>query len=281
MKYISFIFFLLPFIFFQVVHAAPAVSVIPETVMQGEPFMVQIEGAALLDVKKMSFEGKRLNVFSYGGKPSALVGIDLNKKPGTYDLNMVLASGETLTKHVIIGAREKVEAPLGIPAKLGGNTPAARKSVVLSLARENAALNGLRSIKKALWSEKFDFPVANPIVTDAYGYSRKTGEYSIAHKGTDFRAKEGTPVLAMNRGIVRFARETRIYGKTVAVDHGHGVMTLYMHLSKTKVNVGELVAKGQELGLSGKTGYAEAPHLHLSVKIGGVSIDPMKFMELF
>jgi len=56
---------------------------------------------------------------------------------------------------------------------------------------------------------------------------------------------------------------------------------MYMHLSESKVNAGELVLPGQVIGLSGQTGYAENPHLHVSVRIGGVSIDPIEFLKLF
>jgi murein DD-endopeptidase MepM/ murein hydrolase activator NlpD len=81
--------------------------------------------------------------------------------------------------------------------------------------------------------------------------------------------------------VVRVARTFQIYGKTVVVDHGFGVMTFYMHLSKIKVNVGELVLPGQLIGFSGETGYAESPHLHITVRINNVSIDPIKFLDLF
>ena len=85
----------------------------------------------------------------------------------------------------------------------------------------------------------------------------------------------------MNRGIVRMAEETRNYGKTIVIDHGQGLMTMYMHLSKIYVNVGEMVKKSQKIGLSGMTGYVESPHLHISVRINGTSIDPIKFLELW
>jgi len=243
--------------------------------------MLTIEGVGAGDVRSASFDKKPLKVFVYDGRPAALVGVDLNKKPGTYTLSATLISGETMTKEVVIGKRERKEAPLGIPEKLGGNTKEAARTLVSTLAKENAQLSALRSGTKAFWSEPFKFPVKDPVVTDHYGYSRATVQYQIAHKGTDFRAKEGTPVYSMNRGVVRFAKTTRNYGKTVVVDHGLGLMTMYMHLSKIRVNEGELVRPGQLIGDSGQTGYVEAPHLHLSVRIDNVSIDPMKFLALF
>lgn len=118
-------------------------------------------------------------------------------------------------------------------------------------------------------------------VTDKYGYSRVTGGSSLNHKGVDLRAPLGTPVYAMNDGVVRFTSTMRNYGKTIAIDHGNGILTIYMHLSEIGVKEGQTVKKGELLGKSGDTGYVFGPHLHLTVRINGISIDPMKFMELF
>ena len=153
--------------------------------------------------------------------------------------------------------------------------------LVSSLAVENASLLGLRTGAKAFWRDPFIFPLADPVVTDPFGYVRKTGQTSVTHKGADFHAPEGTPVIAVNRGVVRLVQETRDYGKTVVIDHGLGLMSMYMHLSKIYVSQGELVLRGQVIGLSGQTGYAESPHLHLTIRLGEISIDPVVFLGFF
>ena len=266
----------------KVFAAVPTVAIFPDKVIQGEPAKVTVEGiSGAAAVRKISFDGKPVGVFLYQGKPTALIGIDLNKKHGEYKVIVTLADESLLEKIITVGERKKIEAPLGIPKKLGGNTSASQTKLVSSLARENATLTALRTFPRALWTEKFRFPIENPTVTDPYGYLRQTGSYLIPHKGTDFKATEGTPVVAINRGITRLARAFLVYGKTIVVDHGLGLFTFYMHLSKIKVNEGELVKPGQLIGFSGKTGYAENPHLHISVRVQNLSIDPMKFMELF
>ena len=258
------------------------VKILPANVIQGEPLMAVIEGVKNISaVKKMTFDGQPLGVFMYQKNPTALIGIDLRKKAGKYELAVQFSDGQSIKKIIIVGAREKIEAPLGIPQKLGGDTKESQNKLVSTLAEENKILANLRTGKKAFWTEKFAYPLSNIFVTDDYGYSRKTGEYSIAHKGTDLRAKEGTPVAAMNRGVVRIARTFRNYGKVIVIDHGLGLMSFYLHLSKMNVNEGELVKRGQIMGLSGQTGYALSPHLHLSLRINNNSINPMKFMDLF
>lgn len=259
--------------------AVPEIIISPEAVIQGDPIRVTIQDKEL--PKSITFGGEPIPAFMHKGYPTALIGVDLKKPPGNYNLRITLQNGEKIMQVIHVAAREKIEAPLGIPAKLGGDTKQSAIALVNTLAEENAILNKLKTGTKAFWTEKFSAPLANPIITDTYGYTRNTVGYSIAHKGTDFHAPEGTKIFAMNRGVVRIARTFRNYGKTIVVDHGLGLQTLYMHLSKIYVNEGELVLPGQLIGKSGQTGYAEKPHLHLSVKIKGVSIDPVKFLALF
>jgi len=266
----------------DVASAAPLISATPERVLQGEPLIITIESLnPPLTVEKLVFDGKPIDIFLYQSKPTAIIGIDLNKKPGVYIATTTLSNGEVLIKEITIVKREKYEAPLGIPEKLGGNSTTSQQKLISSLSNENYILNNLWTGKKAFWTQKFQLPVTNPVITDEYGYSRITGSYSIAHKGTDFRAKEGTPVMAMNRGVVRLARSFRTYGNTIVVDHGLGLMTMYMHLSKINVNEGQLVLPGKIIGRSGSTGYTHGAHLHLSVRVNNISIDPMKFLAFF
>jgi murein DD-endopeptidase MepM/ murein hydrolase activator NlpD len=260
--------------------ASPSVAIFPDAIRQGDPVLVQIADGGM--PRAASFDGAPLAFFRYDGKPSALIGIDLKKPPGDYRLRVEFENGDALDRTISVTEREKREAPLGIPEKLGGNTPESEQKLLSTLALENAVLAELWTQPKALWTKPFRAPLNTEIVvTDPYGYSRKTVGSLVAHKGTDFRAEEYTRVRAMNRGVVRLARTFRNYGKTIVVDHGLGLQTLYMHLSAIRVNPGELVLPGRILGLSGQTGYAESPHLHVSVKMGGVSIDPVAFLSLF
>jgi murein DD-endopeptidase MepM/ murein hydrolase activator NlpD len=133
-----------------------------------------------------------------------------------------------------------------------------------------------------LWIEKFQWPLkGNNTLADPYGYTRVIANFTMPHKGADFEAPLGTPVYAMNKGIVRFASALRNYGNTVIIDHGLGVQTIYMHLSNITATLGQKVEKGEYIGDSGDTGYASNPHLHVTVRIWDISIDPIKFMELF
>jgi len=96
----------------------------------------------------------------------------------------------------------------------------------------------------------------------------------------DFRAEIGTPVGAMNSGVVILAREMFYEGGFVVIDHGQGLSTLYMHLSEINVREGDSVEKRQIIGLSGGTGRATAPHLHVGVRWQGIYLDPAVLLTL-
>lgn len=281
MKKIFLSFFIFLFIGINTVNGA-TLTISPKTeVLQGEPVLIQISGVKLSDINKLTFGTKKLDILTYKNKLSAFYGIDLNQKAGEYNIVLTLKNGSTTTEVLKVKERPKRDESMPIPETSGGNSPENQTRFVSKLVDEGALLNSVKTGLKAFWTKPFIYPIANPIVTDIYGYQRLTGLYTIPHKGTDFRAKEGTPVLSMNRGVVRMARRLETYGNTIIVDHGFGLMTFYMHLSKIRVNVGELVQQGQVIGLSGSTGYSTAPHLHITVRLNNVSIDPLKFLEFF
>jgi murein DD-endopeptidase MepM/ murein hydrolase activator NlpD len=272
-------FFFLPFFVFGADDVS--VSLTPASIVQGEPLMVQIHQTPVSRIKDAVFNGTKLNVFLYKGKPTAFIATALELKGGAYPLRITLKDGSVIEKTVVVGVRPRVQKSLGIPEKLGGNTPASAKKLVSTLQKDNASLTNLKTQDHVLWTEGFALPLKGAKVTDTFGYERDTIGYEIAHKGTDFRAVTGTPVLAMNRGVVRVAKTFSTYGKTVVIDHGLGLFTFYMHLSKIPVAAGQLVKKGQLIGASGETGYATGPHLHITVRMGNTSVDPEKFLAFF
>ncbi len=268
-----------------------ALTVTPEIVIQGDPVMITLAGTTTsANIKSGSVSATALSFMIYQNTPTSFYGTGINQKTGSTTVTVILndgtKKGKPLTATFFIKPRIRPEEPLPIPAQLGGNSPANQIVVENTLDIENAKIAAVPSYKKgAFWTEAFAFPLATGLtglkVTDPYGYNRDTGEITIPHKGTDFKAASGTPVYAINDGLVRLTSTFVVYGNTVIIDHGLGIESLYMHLSRIVATPGEVVKRGQLIGYSGETGYAVGPHLHLSIKIGGVSIDPMKFFALF
>ena len=130
------------------------------------------------------------------------------------------------------------------------------------------------------WKGSFAPPV-NAEISDVFGVERVfNGSVQSTHQGLDFRVSSGTSVAAVNSGRIILARALFFEGNCVVIDHGQGLLTLYLHLSKFFVNEGDDVKKGQPIGLSGGTGRATGPHLHLAVRWQGVYLDPQVLLKL-
>ena len=99
------------------------------------------------------------------------------------------------------------------------------------------------------------------------------------HLGFDLASVRQAPVLAGNRGVVMLAEYFGIYGNTVVLDHGYGLMTLYAHLSSIDVAAGAEVGRGEVLGKTGATGLAGGDHLHFSVLLGGQQVNPLEWWD--
>lgn len=210
---------------------------------------------------------------------TAYYGVDLNAATGTYTFTLYMKDGTKNSKSITVLPFLKESVIFDIPEKMGGNSTSSSQAVVNNLSNQNTILKSLTATRRAYFKGDFRLPLASNTVTDIYGYTRTNSGTSIAHKGTDYRAAKGTNVFALNDGKVLYAGLLGDYGNTVIVDHGAGIMSMYMHLSKVKTKKGKIIKKGALLGQSGDTGYALAPHLHLSIRIGGVSIDPEEFFK--
>lgn len=259
---------------------AASIVVTPVYLMQGDPALVSIEGVPYENIERLVWNNKILPVFEHEGEPAALIGVSLSEPTGISTITLTLKDGATVEKQAYIVPRKRTTAPLGIPAKMGGNTRVAGDNLMNMFAQENAILSSVISASKAFWTESFQYPLPDTTVSDAFGYVRQTGAHTVFHRGTDFHADIGTPVYALSDGVVRLMRQFTAYGKIVVIDYGSEISSYYLHLSQMNVRKGEIVKKGQVIGLSGDTGYALEPHLHLSVKIKGTSVDPMKFFAL-
>lgn len=133
--------------------------------------------------------------------------------------------------------------------------------------------------EKLYWSEDFIYPL-NSKITSNFGTKRVyNGELKSYHSGTDFRAKNNTPIIASNSGIVRIAQNRFYAGNSIIIDHGHGVYSCYFHLNKMNFKVGDFIKKGEVLGLSGNTGRSTGPHLHFAFRIHGIQVDPLQAIE--
>ena len=140
------------------------------------------------------------------------------------------------------------------------------------------------SVPQMLWGGTVFHPFTNSAVESAfadartYVYQGKDVDHQT-HLGFDLARVVNTPIVASNRGKVVFADDLGIYGRTVILDHGMGLQSLYAHLSSITVKVGDDVKKEQELGRSGMTGLAAGDHLHYTMLVSGHMVNPVEWWD--
>jgi biotin carboxyl carrier protein len=130
------------------------------------------------------------------------------------------------------------------------------------------------------WSSQWVAPVHGAVVSRFHSERVPPNGQPYAHTGVDLRAGRGTRVRASSDGVVVSTATEVIGGNVVTIDHGRGVMSRYMHLSKFLVKPGDQVKTGDVIALSGSTGRAEAPHLHWEIRIRGRPVDPVSTQRL-
>jgi len=207
---------------------------------------------------------------------------DLRMAPGEYLLHITTIenSGEETEFLLPITIEEKkyVVEELTLDPEMVNLKPEALKRVV----KDNQILIGAMSdfTHTLYWEGAFIAPVPGE-VTSPYGMQRIINNVPKSpHNGVDLSAAEGDEIQATNTGKVSIVYEGYLTGKTVIVDHGGGLYSVYFHLSEPKVQTGDLVNKGDVIGLVGATGMVTGPHLHFSIRLGKSYIDPQSFLAV-
>lgn len=187
--------------------------------------------------------------------------------------NCVVKSGntETVVASFTVNQKKFPEEKLRVDSR----KVTLRKKDQIRVAKEQEVLNKIYASSEGTPYFKTSFMVPlNSYVTSIYGIKRTYNkEHKGQHLGTDFRAAIGDKIPAANRGKIVFSGDLFYTGWTVIIDHGLDIFTVYGHLSKTLVEAGQIVQKGDLIGLSGNTGRSSGPHLHWGVKVHGQYID--------
>ena len=212
----------------------------------------------------------------------ALAGVKLATKPGRYTLRVEgTGPGEKkagMSYTVAVAAAHYPSSTITVaPAFVEPPKEVEPLIQAADVAKKQAFST---SDPDSLWSGPFQRP-AQTETSGVFGSARVyNGVKKSQHLGLDFRASIGTPVDATNSGTVILARPLYFEGNCVMLDHGQGLVTIYMHLSEFKVKEGEKVTAGQLIGLSGGTGRATGPHLHFAVRWRGEYLNPATLLQL-
>lgn len=211
----------------------------------------------------------------------ALAGIPVETAAGTYELGLqgVRGGGEfKLVKQVRIAPAHYPRVAVTVAKQFTEPNPEQLKQIAADKKVKENVFS--RTVAEQLWANDFKLPVDAP-VSGVFGTERVfNGAVQSRHLGIDYAVPAGTAVRAINAGTVLLAQKLYFEGGFVVIDHGQGLMSLYLHLSDFKVKEGDAVAAGEEIAESGASGRATGAHLHLAVRWQGVYLDPAVVLRL-
>lgn len=256
----------------------------PEKIASGSPCLFKVSVGGPVTSMEGTWQGHPITLF-----PSedarvwyALAGVDVEAKPGTYKiaLTATMPDGrtESTQRDVVIGPANYKTEVLRVPQKYV--KPDAETMVRIDEDRQLKKAAFAREVVPVEWSGRFESPIDTK-PSEGFGTRRTfNGQLASIHRGMDYHAAVGSPVLAANSGEVVLARGLFYEGNCVMINHGQQFLTIYMHLSHLSVKEGDKVQKGQEVGLSGATGRATGPHLHVAVRWQNAYLDPAQLWML-
>ena len=250
--------------------ADPARIVFPASVPQGAMVVGKVPPGS-----RVRHGGRELRVTGYG---SVVFGVGRDASE-PLPVEVVRPDGSREQVRIAVTPRDwPVEHVRGVPPRTVDPPPA----VAARIAREAAEVGAarMRDDARADFARPFVWPVAGR-VSGRFGNQRiYNGKPGSPHSGMDIAAPAGTPVQAPAAGVVTLAAaDYYITGGTLIIDHGHGISSNFLHLSRIDVRVGDRVEQGQLVAAVGATGRATGPHLHWGMNWFDVWIDPLLVLE--
>lgn len=253
-------------------------------VQPGEVIMVILKENPSVKEVIIRFLGEDYSLHKEGSvlKSFAFIGLDLGLQPGVHVMKIYIRKmddqWENIQKEIPVAAKEFPVKKLWVDERFVTPPPSALERIKI----EAEIIKIAYSVTAPRWlgEGKFIIPSSDEVVPN-FGERRVyNNKPRSLHSGVDISSPLGTPVRASNSGRVVLARDLYFAGKTVIIDHGLGLFTLYCHFSRIMVTRGEFVRKGAVIGEVGATGRVTGPHLHWGIKLLGSRIDPFSLLSL-
>ena len=254
----------------------------PGVLRTGDAVLITIETSSPVTTMEGDAFGRPVTFWPGAGERQwyGLIGIDIDADAGKYEVD-IRAAGERGTEQARMALaveRRRVETRRIRVAERFANPPDEEGPRIKHDA-ELLARTLAHSLPSRLWRGSFAAPVPG---SSTSSFGRLTVLNNVPrgrHRGVDFSAMEGTPVVAPNAGVVVLASDLYFTGNTVILDHGAGLFSLLAHLSRIDVEEGRYVAGGELVGQSGSTGRVTGPHLHWTMRLGGATVDPLSLIS--
>jgi murein DD-endopeptidase MepM/ murein hydrolase activator NlpD len=205
-----------------------------------------------------------------------LVGIDMDVKPGTYPVEIEAGPQRRTAYALAVKPRHFPTRTLKVDPDLVNPPPHEMERI----ARETQQLHRIWDAPASAraWEGPFVPPVPDAANSSFGTRSIYNGQPRSPHGGIDFLSPAGRPIKAPNAGRVVLADPLYFTGRTVVIDHGLGVLSLFAHLSSIGVREGDMVKTGDVIGEVGATGRVTGPHLHWAVRVAGARVDPLSLL---
>jgi murein DD-endopeptidase MepM/ murein hydrolase activator NlpD len=263
--------------FFSIpVHAFRA-EVLPRKINPGDVFLIKVSGIRTSAVLHASVSGKEFSFVRCGkGSFVAIGAADIATKPGVHTVRLKVGKKKMKLK-LSVRKMSFPEQELTLPEDKVFLKPEDLDRV----KKEDERLDDIfEIISRKRWEGDFAPPLNNAVTT-VFGTKRiMNGKWISVHRGIDMKADAGEEIRASNDGRVVLEDDLFFGGNTIILDHGQGIYTIYMHLSKFNVSSGDVVSKGDVIGLVGSSGRATGPHLHFGVKVQEMSVNPVSLFDL-
>ncbi|MDY0213569.1 MAG: M23 family metallopeptidase [Desulfuromonadaceae bacterium] len=264
---------------------SPTVQLTPAVLAPGDVTLLSVIPADRVSSASILWQKEHIPLMRLAEKDAlgAFLAIPRDERAGSKEiaLTLVRADGEQFKRNLTLEVKSK-EFPvqrLSLPEE---KVTLAEKDLARHQREKTAVQNALaQPFAERLWQASFQRPVPGAISTP-FGVGRILNDKPRnSHSGVDLRGKTGDPVAAASDGIVILTGEHFFAGKSVYIDHGMGLITMYFHLSGILVEKGERVRAGQTIGLLGSTGRSTGPHLHWGLRVHNQPADPLTLLTLF
>jgi murein DD-endopeptidase MepM/ murein hydrolase activator NlpD len=254
----------------------------PGMLRTGDAVLITVETSARVTAVEGDAFGRPVMFWPGAGEHQwyGLIGIDIDAGAGKYEVDVRATSerGRAQAGMTLPVERRRVETRRIRVAERFANPPQEEGPRIKHDA-ELLARTLAHSLPSRLWRGGFAAPVPGSS-TSSFGRLTVLNDVPRGrHRGVDFQAMEGTPVVAPNAGVVVLATDLYFTGNTVILDHGAGLFSLLAHLSRIDVEEGRYVAAGDLIGLSGSTGRVTGPHLHWTMRLGEATVDPISLIS--
>lgn len=263
------------FLFFSVYVPCGMALEISDEWQQGAVIVGRLSAAERATVDWIEFEGRKLHIAKNG---QFVIGLGRDAAPEA--VLIIINKGKREQRTFVVKSREyKVQRVDGVPQQTVEPSPdqverSKREAQLVSEAREG-------DLALMFFAQQFQWPLIGPI-SGVYGSQRiYNGVPKSPHYGVDIARPTGTKVRAPAGGSVTLAHPDMFFsGGTLVIDHGHGLSSTFIHLSKILVKKGDSIAQGQNIALVGQTGRASGPHLHWAMNWFRARVDPQLLVGL-